>query len=223
MVGARDPWARRLRSFPSESTWNPDEVNARRLDLLCADPATASDGDGALVIGEHGDRERGAETAHPSAPGSERARTARRCGWRGAPSIRSAARGGVSTRCGALGGCGATGDSCAARTRSAGTARAVRRGRRPPRGSREADRRSRGGSRHRWGGGDGGIGHSAPRPQALRAARAWLVPCVVPRRYWRAWSDLTPTALVRRLLERLWRGRGIYLYGSYSPESTKYR
>ena len=47
----------------SESTWDAAEVNARRLALLRADPATAPAGRGVLVIDEHGDRKWGRKTA----------------------------------------------------------------------------------------------------------------------------------------------------------------
>ena len=39
----------RLQFFLSESHWDPRQVNARRLELLAADPATAPHG-GVLVI-----------------------------------------------------------------------------------------------------------------------------------------------------------------------------
>jgi hypothetical protein len=61
---ARNTRAQTLQWFLSESTWDADAVNARRLALLRADPATAPDGRGVLVIDEHGDRKWGRKTAH---------------------------------------------------------------------------------------------------------------------------------------------------------------
>ena len=46
----------RLQFFLSESVWDPGMVNARRLELLRADPATAPHGGGVLVIDDSGDR-----------------------------------------------------------------------------------------------------------------------------------------------------------------------
>jgi hypothetical protein len=40
-LGAQHPVVQRLQFFLSESRWDPDRVNARRLELLLADPATA--------------------------------------------------------------------------------------------------------------------------------------------------------------------------------------
>jgi hypothetical protein len=48
----------------SESRWDPDEVNERRLGLLLADPATAPHGGGVLVLDDSGDRKDGTKTAH---------------------------------------------------------------------------------------------------------------------------------------------------------------
>ena len=48
----------------SESRWDADRVNARRLELLLADPATAPHGGGVLVIDDSGDRKDGTKTAH---------------------------------------------------------------------------------------------------------------------------------------------------------------
>jgi len=64
VVGAQEPRAQGLQWFLSESTWDPEEVNAKRLELLRADPSTAPDGAGVLVIDEHGDRKWGGKTAH---------------------------------------------------------------------------------------------------------------------------------------------------------------
>ena len=50
-------------SCPSPG-WDPEQVNARRLELLLADPATAPHGGGVLVIDDSGDRKDGTKTAH---------------------------------------------------------------------------------------------------------------------------------------------------------------
>jgi SRSO17 transposase len=54
----------RLQFFLSESRWDPEQVNARRLELLRADPATAPHAGGVLVIDDSGDRKDGVKTAH---------------------------------------------------------------------------------------------------------------------------------------------------------------
>ncbi len=64
IIGAQNASAQSLQWFLSESTWDPDIVNTRRLDLLCADPVTAPHAEGVLVIDEHGDRKWGHKTAH---------------------------------------------------------------------------------------------------------------------------------------------------------------
>ncbi len=64
IIGAQRPEAQSLQWFLSESTWDPDVVNTRRLELLSADPLTAPNEEGVLVIDEHGDRKRGTHTAH---------------------------------------------------------------------------------------------------------------------------------------------------------------
>ena len=64
VVGAQHPRAQGLQWFLSESPWAADALNERRLALLRADPATAPDADGVLVIDEHGDRKWGHKTAH---------------------------------------------------------------------------------------------------------------------------------------------------------------
>src|ERR687884_1820358 len=50
ILGAQSPAAQSLQWFLSESTWDPDEVNTRWLELLAADPLTAPTTDGVLVI-----------------------------------------------------------------------------------------------------------------------------------------------------------------------------
>ena len=63
-AGAQHPRAQALQWFLSESAWDAAAINARRLALLRADPATAPDARGVLVIDEHGDRKWGRKTAH---------------------------------------------------------------------------------------------------------------------------------------------------------------
>ncbi len=64
VTGAQHPAVQRLQFFLSESRWDPEQVNARRLELLRADPATAPHGGGVLVIDDSGDRKDGVKTAH---------------------------------------------------------------------------------------------------------------------------------------------------------------
>lgn len=49
-------------------------------------------------------------------------------------------------------------------------------------------------------------------PQALRAVRGWLEPSIMLNRYWRAFSGMDPPPQLRRLLERVFCGEGLYLY-----------
>src|SRR6266516_4770922 len=64
VAGAQHPVVQRLQFFLSESRWEPEKVNARRLELLAADPATAPHEGGVLVIDDSGDRKDGTKTAH---------------------------------------------------------------------------------------------------------------------------------------------------------------
>src|SRR5258707_4814192 len=64
VTGAQHPAVQRLQFFLSESRWDPERVNTRRLELLRADPATAPHGGGVLVIDDSGDRKDGIKTAH---------------------------------------------------------------------------------------------------------------------------------------------------------------
>ena len=64
VTGAQHPAVQRLQFFLSESRWDAERVNARRLELLLADPATAPHGGGVLVIDDSGDRKDGRKTAH---------------------------------------------------------------------------------------------------------------------------------------------------------------
>jgi DDE superfamily endonuclease len=63
-VGAQHGAVQGLQFFVSESTWDADAVNRRRLALLLADPATRPHGQGVLVIDDTGDRKAGRHTAH---------------------------------------------------------------------------------------------------------------------------------------------------------------
>lgn len=64
IVGAQHPAVQALQWFLSESTWEAEAVTRRRVELLRADPATAPDAAGVLVIDETGDRKWGTKTAH---------------------------------------------------------------------------------------------------------------------------------------------------------------
>jgi len=64
VVGAQHRVVQRLQYFLSESTWDYEKINQRRLELLLANPATAPHGQGVLVIDDAGDRKDGSATAH---------------------------------------------------------------------------------------------------------------------------------------------------------------
>jgi hypothetical protein len=64
VVGAQAPSAQRLQFFLSESPWDAEAINRRRLELAVADPATAPHAGGVLVIDDSGDRKAGSKTAH---------------------------------------------------------------------------------------------------------------------------------------------------------------
>lgn len=64
IVGAQQPRVQALQWFLSESTWDAAALDARRVEVLRADPATAPDAAGVLVIDETGDRKWGTKTAH---------------------------------------------------------------------------------------------------------------------------------------------------------------
>jgi hypothetical protein len=64
VVGAQHREVQRLQWFLSESTWDHQQVNERRVRLLCQDPATAPNDRGVLVIDDTGDRKDGTATAH---------------------------------------------------------------------------------------------------------------------------------------------------------------
>jgi SRSO17 transposase len=54
VLGAQRKEAQSLQWFLSESGWDPQEVNERRLELLFGVAVTAPDENGVLVIDEHG-------------------------------------------------------------------------------------------------------------------------------------------------------------------------
>jgi len=64
VVGAQAPAVQRLQFFVSESSWDAEAINRRRLELLMTTPATAPDEAGVLVIDDSGDRKAGTKTAH---------------------------------------------------------------------------------------------------------------------------------------------------------------
>src|SRR6266487_1798692 len=64
VTGSKLPPVQRLQFFLSESVWEPEAVNDRRLELLLADPVTAPHGGGVLIIDDSGDRKDGTRTAH---------------------------------------------------------------------------------------------------------------------------------------------------------------
>jgi O-antigen/teichoic acid export membrane protein len=64
VAGNQDPARQQLQAFLSDPGWDPDQVNARRLRLLRADPATAPHGGGVLVLDDPGDGNDGVKTAH---------------------------------------------------------------------------------------------------------------------------------------------------------------
>lgn len=64
LAGAQRKEAQSLQWFLSESGWDAQEINERRLELLFAQAATVPEEEGVLVIDEHGDRKWGKKTAH---------------------------------------------------------------------------------------------------------------------------------------------------------------
>jgi SRSO17 transposase len=64
IVGAQHRAVQGLQWFVSESTWDHERVNQRRVQLLLDDPATAPHEQGALVLDDSGDRKAGRHTAH---------------------------------------------------------------------------------------------------------------------------------------------------------------
>jgi len=64
IVGAQHGAVQGLQFFLSESPWDHEQLNQRRLELLLSDPATAPHDQGVLVIDDSGDRKDGHHTAH---------------------------------------------------------------------------------------------------------------------------------------------------------------
>jgi DDE superfamily endonuclease len=64
VVGAQHAAVQGLQWFVTESSWDHQQVNQRRVELLVADPATSPHDQGALVIDDSGDRKAGRHTAH---------------------------------------------------------------------------------------------------------------------------------------------------------------
>src|SRR6478752_4786072 len=64
VAGAQHASVQRLQFFLSESTWDHEQVNARRVALLLAGSATTPHSGGVLVIDDSGDRKDGKATAH---------------------------------------------------------------------------------------------------------------------------------------------------------------
>lgn len=64
IVGAQAAPVQQLQFFLSESTWEAETVNARRLELLLGEAATAPHEKGVLVVDDTGDRKDGTKTAH---------------------------------------------------------------------------------------------------------------------------------------------------------------
>jgi SRSO17 transposase len=64
VIGAQRKEAQSLQWFLSESRWDSQRINERRLELMVADAASAPSEEGVLVIDEHGDRKWGNKTAH---------------------------------------------------------------------------------------------------------------------------------------------------------------
>ena len=64
LKGAQRREAQSLQWFLSESGWDQQEANERRLEILLEGPAPAASEKGVLVIDEHGDRKWGKHTAH---------------------------------------------------------------------------------------------------------------------------------------------------------------
>jgi hypothetical protein len=62
--GAQHREVQRLQWFLSESSWEHERVNQRRVESLCQEPATAPHDAGALVLDDTGDRKDGTATAH---------------------------------------------------------------------------------------------------------------------------------------------------------------
>jgi hypothetical protein len=64
IVGAQHAAVQGLQWFLTESSWDHERVNQRRVQLLREDPATAPHDQGVLVLDDTGDRKAGRHTAH---------------------------------------------------------------------------------------------------------------------------------------------------------------
>jgi hypothetical protein len=64
VVGAQHKAVQGLQWFLTESGWDHEQVNQRRVQLLLGDPATRPHDQGVLVIDDTGDRKAGTATAH---------------------------------------------------------------------------------------------------------------------------------------------------------------
>ncbi|WP_082584243.1 IS701 family transposase [Noviherbaspirillum sp. Root189] len=64
VVQAQAAPVQRLQFFVSESDWDAEAINRRRLELLMADPATAATSQGVLAIDDTGDRKEGNAIDH---------------------------------------------------------------------------------------------------------------------------------------------------------------
>ena len=64
IIGAQEARVQALQWFLSESTWDAAALHTRRVEILRADPTTAPDSAGVLVLDETGDRKWGTKTAH---------------------------------------------------------------------------------------------------------------------------------------------------------------
>jgi SRSO17 transposase len=63
-VGAQQPRAQQLQWFLSEANWDLAALTRRRIAALRAEPVTAPNADGVLIVDETGDRKDGSKTAH---------------------------------------------------------------------------------------------------------------------------------------------------------------
>jgi hypothetical protein len=64
IVQAQEAPVQQLQWFLSESNWDAEQLNQRRLALLCADASTTPTADGVLIIDDSGDRKSGTKTDH---------------------------------------------------------------------------------------------------------------------------------------------------------------
>jgi hypothetical protein len=64
VVGAQRKEAQSLQWFLSESRWDPEQMNRRRVKLILKETKSVPSAEGVLVIDEHGDRKWGKHTAH---------------------------------------------------------------------------------------------------------------------------------------------------------------